>query len=337
MGKKRDISDFLKGQIVTLNAEGYSQCSIAERLHISRCAVQNVLKLGGTSRRVNCGRRRKTTPRQDRFVKSVVTASPHTSSNRIAQLAQEHGINISSRTVRRRLSDDFGLVARRPAKKPLMTKKQLRDRLNFCHALKDKPAEWWDRVMFTDESTFQQLRSSGYNYVRRPAGERLNPKYTIKTVKHPPSIMVWGGITAAGRCGLHIFDKGEKVNAVKYISVLNSKAKLHMQISGATIFQQDSAPCHTARTVQKWFADNNIELLRNWPSNSPDLNVIENCWNIMKKKVAAHRPTSEKDLKDIIRKVWVTEISPEYCQTLVHSMPSRIKAVITNHGHPTRY
>jgi len=67
------------------------------------------------------------------------------------------------------------------------------------------------------------------------------------------------------------------------------------------------------------------------------LNVIENCWNNMKKKVAAHRPTSERDLKDILRHVWVrpTEISPEYCKTLVHSMPSRINADINS--HPTRY
>jgi len=153
MGQKHDISDFLKGQVVTLNAEGYSQCSIAQRLHISSCAVQNVLKLGGSSRRINCGRRRKTTLRQDRFVKSIVAGSPHTSSNRIARLAQKRELAINCRTIRRRLSVDFGLVARRPAKNPQMTKTQLQDRLNFCHAMKGKSAEWWERVMFTDEST----------------------------------------------------------------------------------------------------------------------------------------------------------------------------------------
>jgi hypothetical protein len=144
-------------------------------------------------------------------------------------------------------------------------------------------------------------------------------------------------ISAKGRCGIHIFDKGERVNAVKYISVMNSKVKLHMNISCTTIFQQDSAPCHTAKTVRKWFAENRIKLLENWPSNSPDLNVIENCWNIMKKKVAAHRPTSENDLKDVIKHVWATEITSEYCKTLVHSMPSRINVVLKNKGYPTKY
>ncbi len=155
----------------------------------------------------------------------------------------------------------------------------------FCKAHKDKSAEWRERVMFSDESTFQQIRSTGYNYVRRPQGERLNPKYTIKTVKHPSSIMVRGAISANGHGGLHIFSKGEKVNATKYIGVLKNKLKKHMDVLGTRVFQQDSAPCHTAKVVKKWFESKRITLLLNWPSSSPDLNCIENCWNLMKQKL----------------------------------------------------
>jgi len=149
--------------------------------------------------------------------------------------------------------------------------------------------------------------------------------------------MVWGAITAKGRCGIHVFGNRERVNAAKYIEVMESKVKIHMNISSSTIFQQDSAPCHTAKTVKKWFADNGISLLPNWPSSSPDLNVIENCWNLMKRKVAAHRPTSLEDLIRVLKQVWVIEITPEYCLTLVHSMPSRICAVLKNRGYPTKY
>ena len=57
----------------------------------------------------------------------------------------------------------------------------------------------------------------------------------------------------------------------------NRKVKLHMKITKTSIFQQDSAPCHTAQIVKKWFNDNYFELLSNWPLSSPDINVIENC------------------------------------------------------------
>ena len=297
MGKKRDMNQFQRGQINVLSAEGYSQRDIALRLHISRCAVQNALRLVDGSNRKRCGRKRKTTPREDRILKAVVTRSPHASSARVAHEARQRGADVSARTVRRRLSKDFNLVARRPAKKLLMTAKQIRARIAFCQRHKDKSATWWDRVMFSDESTFQQVRGVGTNYVRRPPGERLNPKYTIKTVKHPPSVMVWGAISVNGRCGLKIFDKGVKVNAAEYIKVLDTKVKVHMTVSGTTLFQQDSAPCHMARVTKRWFTDNAVDLLPDWPSNSPDLNVIENCWQVMKQKVAAHHPTSESDLK----------------------------------------
>lgn len=340
MGKKADINDFVKGQISILFEDGYSQCAIAKRLNISRHAVQNALRKppeDNLSRRSHTGRKRITTPRDDRFLKSIVVHSPNASSARISHAARVQGIDVSSRTVRRRLAKEFNLPARRPAKKPLMTERQRLARIKFCREMKDKTAEWWEQVMFSDESTFSQVRGTGYNYVRRPPGLRLNPKYTLKTVKHPPSLMVWGAITAVGRCGLKIFEKNVKVNADKYIEVLQSKVKIHMQVTGTTLFQQDSAPCHVAKKVKKWFMDNGVELLPNWPSNSPDLNVIENCWNVMKRKVAEHHPTSEADLKKVLKQVWTTEISPGYCKALVHSMPARIRQVLNNKGFPTKY
>jgi hypothetical protein len=121
------------------------------------------------------------------------------------------------------------------------------------------------------------------------------------------------------------------------LQVLEEKMKGNMAISGTSIFQQDSAPCHKAKVVTKWFSDNNVSLLQNWPPNSPDLNVIENVWTIMKRRVAAHKPTSEAQLKAIIKEVWVREISPDYCKSLVRSMPDRIMSVIRNKGFPTKY
>ena len=82
MGKKCDLSQFLKGQVHALNREGYSQRAIATQLKISRCVVQNALHIL-TPRRQNCGRIRKTSSRKDRLMKAIVVRSPHVSSARI--------------------------------------------------------------------------------------------------------------------------------------------------------------------------------------------------------------------------------------------------------------
>ena len=74
MGKSRDLTQFTRGQVNVLKSEGYSQRQIASRLHISKCAVQNAIRLGENSNRKNCGRPKKTTLREDRLLKAALYA-----------------------------------------------------------------------------------------------------------------------------------------------------------------------------------------------------------------------------------------------------------------------
>ena len=88
--------------------------------------------------------------------------------------------------------------------------------------------------------------------------------------------------------------------------------------------------------VQEWLRDNNVQQLE-WPGNSPDLNPIENLWAVLKRKVSAHHPTGQEDLRKWILHVWREEIGQELCERLCDSMPTRIQCVLRAHGWPTRY
>ena len=274
------------------------------------------------------GRPRLSSARHDIRLKRYVTAHPFATS---AEVKQAINFPASACTVRRRLVKDFNLRSRRAAKKPLLKPVHIKKRLQFCKKYGHWTEQQWREVLFSDECSFMQF-GTGPATVRRLPNTRYHAQNTIATVKHSPKVMVWGCFSAAGRGSLALIEPGKTVNAQMYIDIFENRLQRTMLMSNCTVFQQDSAPCHTAKTAMTWFKNNRIRLL-DWPGNSPDLNPIKNLWMLMKRKVRAHAPSSLQDLQYWIKRVWVQEIEPDICHRLVASMPRRIQEVKQKRTH----
>jgi transposase len=285
MGKKAELSEPIRAQIRLLHEEGYSQCQIAKRLHVSRCGVQNSLNRPNLKTRPRQGRPRVTTPRTDHAIRRVVTSDPFISSAQIKSELAPHLNNVSTRTIRHRLSTDLRMCTRKPVKKPMLTAAHRQKRLAFCRQFHHWQVSDWKRVMFSDESSFRQFNDVKL-FVRRPINSNpLDRRYTTKCVKHSPSVMAWGCFSYSGTGSIMFLDKGVTMNAQRYIEVLQHQLLPSMANHGCTVFQQDLAPCHTARIVKTWFQHKNLNVLP-WPANSPDINPIENLWQIVKVKLS---------------------------------------------------
>ncbi|KAA8498741.1 Transposable element Tc3 transposase [Porphyridium purpureum] len=77
------------------------------------------------------------------------------------------------------------------------------------------------------------------------------------------------------------------------------------------VFLQDIALVYKSRLAKNFMNDKNVEL-RDWPAYSPDLNVIENTWEIPAPKVyvGARECQMVLELENTILLVWETLDQP---------------------------
>lgn len=75
-----------------------------------------------------------------------------------------------------------------------------------------------------------------------------------------------------------------------------------------------------------------------WPAQSPDLNIIENVWLYIKRKLQSriHMINSADELFKQTFQIW-QDININYVRNLYESVPRRIKQVIRLKGHLTKY
>ena len=209
--------------------------------------------------RLGRGRKKKTSSREDQKIIQSSIKDRRKSSTEIArEMKEEIGLELSSRTIRRRLLD-AGIKSCRAKKKPLLSEKARQKQLQW--ALEHRSFNWAS-VVFSDESRFC-LVSDRPVIVRRRPGEEYLPQCLNTTMKHGGSrIMVWGCIARTGIGCLHKIDGN--VTAQHYLKILKYCAVpslQHLFGDQPAIFQQDNAPCHTAKVVKEWIEAKNIDIL----------------------------------------------------------------------------
>ena len=105
-----------------------------------------------------------------------------------------------------------GTKSFRGSRKPLLTSRHIRDRLQFATAHQDFD---FNKVVFSDEKIFR-IRPGAVSVRcwRRKGENRFKAKYTIPTTAKSEGIMVWAAMDSAGK--VIVCRCPKKVNAAAY-------------------------------------------------------------------------------------------------------------------------
>lgn len=338
------------GAIRTMVANKKSNGAIATALGIPKTTISyhaaNARRTAATARQDNRGRPKLLSPRELRGLRRVVDDNPFASMAEITEKVNEGRTSaaggpplrkVSVSTVRRAING-LGLSSCAPAHKPFVSGINKKKRLQWA---KDH-LSWsyqWAWVMFSDESSFQ-VRQPKSRRVWRQAGQRFAPKNLRATFKSGrESVMVWGAFSAVGRTPL-VRVVGS-MTGPSYVELLETVVVHYMCADfGApdgAFFQEDLAPCHTAKVAKACKAALGLKVLP-WVGQSPDLNPIENAWAELERRPRARpvAPKTKDELFTALQEEWAS-IPSAYFKKLTESMCRRVRGVVAANGSGTKY
>lgn len=356
----KQLTEVQIAKCLTMKQFGLTQSQIAQEIGCSQSTVQRVLGHYDyqtfVEKDTHPGRPRKTSEKDDDLI--IITAKRN-SRLPLGDITNIIGLPISSKTVTRRLKE-VGLVSRYAAKKPFLTSKHKKDRLEWAMKYKDWTVEDWLKVIFSDECMMRVGVPARRQRVIRRQGSALQEQHLTPTFKSQRvSIMIWGCFSG-DRLGPCITLEQGGVDTDAYMEILydglfgmiedvigapdNLSDSSNID-ADALLFMHDNAPCHSSQDIKDLLEEHHISVMK-WPAQSPDLNPIENLWQELKdrfykkwrqlRQSPSASSASYEKYCDMIQECW-RELSGDYIRSLIESMPKRCAEVIAAKGGHIKY
>ena len=273
---------------------------------------------GDNSRKLASGHPKKVTAHKSRAIAQYLHHNPRLSTRNLVIKLTNNVTKVSHMAVSRHLTR-LGYKNSLPLKTPMLTAAHKESRVSWAtRHLNDS----WETTLFSNVTVFQLFRNTITQWYK---GERL----VQRIPKDRTKIFAWGGFCIRGKTSLFCFRN--IMNANFYVDILQShKQEIDKLFRNNWRFQQDNDPKHTSH-VARAFLNENFPEVMDWPSNSPDLNPIENLWAIVKRNVEMRMPKNLSELEQYMAEEW-DRIPNSILINCIRSMRWRCEMIIENNG-----
>lgn len=255
------------------------------------------------------------------------------------RMAQTYGFRVSQMTVRRVLK-----TGRQPMHYARIRRgRELRDvnvgkRLEFCttHAGDD-----FSKWVFIDAKDVYCYYDAGGRaaWKWQRVGEHSDP-----LLSNPWVFRVYGAVALGHKSNLifvlpsppegsRLHKSRETYTSLEYIRMMSSlKVSFqHWYPRGGYQIIQDKAKQHTSKASVKALAEMHLPILNDFPPQSWDINIIENCWGMLEGKLLGKAARNTKAWRHEIISAW-DKVQQDSIDKLVFGMGERLKAIIAADG-----
>ncbi|GFX76311.1 transposable element Tcb2 transposase [Trichonephila clavipes] len=259
MSQRSHLTDSEAWRAVGRLERSQTQAEVAQAIGVSQSVISKIwnrfLETGSAGRRPGQGRRRATTPNEDRYL--VLTGRRHQNMN--ATLLQQYlhsatGTTVSTQTVRNRLHS-VGLYARRPL------------------------------YRFSVHPDNRRI------FIWRDRGSRNNFAFVHERYRFGGGgVLVYCGISIDGRTYLYII-RDRPLTARRYSDAILRAIVVPYSaaIGDDFILIDDNCRPHRANLVENFLFEEGIVRME-WPASSPDMNPTEHVWDALGRRVAGRQP-----------------------------------------------